>query len=98
MLTDPTAQITRAGPNARRQPSALLPAGLLEAGSIVPMFSSSPSIVAPMIWVGNSEQGSEGRVPRAVSDLVGVGTADDGTTGSADRDALAQQIGSGTGR
>src|SRR5215210_1034661 len=47
--------------------------------------------------LGNSEHGCEGRVPCAVSDLVGVGTADDGTTCGADRDAIAHQIGRGTG-
>ena len=39
-----------------------------------------------------------GTKPTAVSDLVAVGTADDGTAGGADRDAIAQQIGRRTGR
>ena len=36
------------------------------------------------------EQGCEGRMPCAVSDLIGVGTADDSAAGSADGDAIAQ--------
>jgi hypothetical protein len=59
---------------------------------------TSPGLGRRVVRVGNSEQGCEGRVPCAVSDLVGVGTADDGTTCGADRDAIAQQVGRGTGR
>src|SRR4051794_33257183 len=56
------------------------------------------ALVDGVVRVANSQQGCEGRVPCAVSDLVCVGTANDGTTGGADRDAVAQQIGRGTGR
>ena len=53
---------------------------------------------AGAVRVGHSKQGREGRVPCAVSDLLGVSAADDGTTGGAHRGAVAQQVGRGTGR
>ena len=58
----------------------------------------SPAIDGGAVRVGHSKQGREGRVPCAVSDLVGGSAADDGTTCGAHRGAVAQQVGRGTGR
>src|SRR5512133_851368 len=60
--------------------------------------TSSPAFDGGAVRVGNGKQGREARVPCAVSDLVGVSAADDGTTCGAHRGTVAQQLSRGTGR